>query len=271
MDNRELFKGTAHYYARYRPGYPREFFNFLRKEFKLDRTGNLLDVGCGTGQISIPLAKNFKKVVGLDSEQEMLNEAAKEAEKVRARNIKWVLGKAEDTIDTLEMFRLTTMGASFHWMEQATVLRKIYEHTEKGGGVAIVTKSAHVWKRDKTDDNEKERWKKVYKDLVRKYLGEERRAGNSLYRPPSEDFDDALDNSPFGGHTEWTHAFSRTRTLEAIIGFLYSTSFASRRLLGARVDTFEAELRNELLKIEPSGVFTEQVQLEALIAKKSPF
>lgn len=268
MDNRELFKGTAHYYARYRPGYPKEFFDFLRKEFNLDGTGSLLDVGCGTGQISIPLARDFEKVVGLDSEQEMLDEAAIEAERVGAKNIKWVLGKAENTTDTLWTFRLTTMGAAFHWMKQAKVLRKIYEHTENGGGVVIVTESAHVWKRDKTDDNEKERWKKIYKDLVRKYLGEERRAGNSLYRPPSENFDDALDDSPFGGHTEWTHLFSRTRTLEAIIGFLYSTSFASRRLLGAQVGAFEAELREKLLKLEPRGIFTEQVQLEALIGRK---
>lgn len=268
MDNRELFKGTAHYYARYRPGYPQEFFDFLRKNFRLNGTGCLLDIGCGTGQICIPLARDFREVVGLDNEQEMLDEAVKETEKVGVKNATWVLGKAEEVIDDLGTFRLTTMGASFHWMEQAALLRKIYEHTEKDGGVVIATESAHVWKRDKTDDSEKERWKGVYKDLVRKYLGKERRAGNSLYRPPSEDFDDALDGSPFGGHTEWTHQFPRTRTFEAIIGFLYSTSFASRRLLGARVGAFEAELRDELLKIEPTGIFTEQVKLEVLIAKK---
>ena len=44
-----LFAETAWYYARYRPGYPKIFFDEVIERFHLDGRGRLLDVGCGTG------------------------------------------------------------------------------------------------------------------------------------------------------------------------------------------------------------------------------
>lgn len=47
-----LFTGTAWHYARYRPGYPQVFFDDLVQRFHLDGTGRLLDLGCGTRQLT---------------------------------------------------------------------------------------------------------------------------------------------------------------------------------------------------------------------------
>jgi 2-polyprenyl-3-methyl-5-hydroxy-6-metoxy-1,4-benzoquinol methylase len=60
-DKRELFKDTAWYYSRYRFGYPQEFFEYIAKLFDLDSQSRVLDLGCGTGQISIPLARKLVK------------------------------------------------------------------------------------------------------------------------------------------------------------------------------------------------------------------
>lgn len=266
MDERELFKGTAYYYARYRPGYPPKFFDFVARYFQLDGRGQLLDLGCGTGQLAIPLAKHVEEVVGLDIEPEMLEVAAQEAEKRGVKNIKWVLRSAEDIGKDMGVFRLTTIGAAFHWMEQAMVLEKIYELTEKGGGLAIVSDSSSPWRNGY--ERNKERWKKVRKEIVQKYLGEKRRAGDSFYAEPKEKFEDLLNASPFGGYEEWTHEYTRTWIVGEVINFLYSTSFASRRLFGDKVSEFEEELKRELLKLEPGGTFTESVRLQVLLAKK---
>ena len=51
-----LFAGTAWYYARYRPGYPKIFFDKVIERFHLDGRGCLLDLGCGTSQLTIPLS-----------------------------------------------------------------------------------------------------------------------------------------------------------------------------------------------------------------------
>ncbi len=93
-DRRDLFKGTAWYYARYRPGYPGPFFDHLAARFGLDGTGRLLDLGCGTGQLALPLAGRFEGVVGMDPEPEMLAEAAARARAARVDNVSWAEGGA---------------------------------------------------------------------------------------------------------------------------------------------------------------------------------
>jgi len=140
-DNRELFRGTASYYTLYRPGWPQALFDHLIERFHLDGTGRLLDLGCGTGQITIPLAPHFEEAVGLDSEKEMLDEA----KKAGTHNIKWVEMMAEDISDKLGEFKLTTMGISFHWMHQENVLEKVYEITQPGGGIAVIWNDSSSW------------------------------------------------------------------------------------------------------------------------------
>jgi SAM-dependent methyltransferase len=73
--NRTLFTGTAWHYARYRPGYPSMFFTDLVARFHLDGTGRLLDLGCGTGQLTLRLAEHVAAAIGIDPEPEMLTEA----------------------------------------------------------------------------------------------------------------------------------------------------------------------------------------------------
>ncbi|MDT5054927.1 MAG: hypothetical protein QOF66_3293 [Mycobacterium sp.] len=84
LSNRTLFTGTAWHYARYRPGYPSVFFTDLVERFHLDGTGRLLDLGCGTGQLTLRLAEHVAAATGIDPEPEMLNEAARQAQAATA-------------------------------------------------------------------------------------------------------------------------------------------------------------------------------------------
>ncbi len=259
-DERKLFTGAASYYATYRPWYPEEMFAFLRQYCTLDGKGSLLDLGCGTGQILLPFAKDFEEVVGLDIEPEMLAEAKKEADKRGVKNARWIHGKAENISEKTGTFKLVTAGASLHWMEGAKVLEKAYAITEEGGGVALIQNPTSGW------TNNKEEWKKARKKLVQKYLGEKRRNGSFIEK--WKDWEDLLEESPFGGYDEWTHDYELTWTLDETIGYLYSTSFASRDMFGDRVEAFEKELTAKLLAVEPSGIFREQVQVQVLTSKK---
>jgi SAM-dependent methyltransferase len=71
-DPEELFRSTAPYYARYRPGYPSELFSCLAEIQQLDGTQEALDLGCGTGQIAIPLAASVNEVAAVDPQPDML-------------------------------------------------------------------------------------------------------------------------------------------------------------------------------------------------------
>ena len=148
-------------------------------------------------------------------------------------------------------------------MDREKVLKKVYEITQDGGSVVIVSDF-----RRGTAPEYGEDWQKIRKDIIEKYLGKQRRAGNSFYDRGDDTFEDRLTNSPFGGYEEWNYDFTRTWTLEEVINFLYSTSFASKRFFGDKLAKFEKELKTELLKLEPSGIFKEGVRLQALIGKK---
>ena len=71
---KDIFQGTAWYYARFREGYPPEFFDLIKRKFDLLKGDRVLDLGCGTGQIAIPISASVKEVVAMDPEPEMISE-----------------------------------------------------------------------------------------------------------------------------------------------------------------------------------------------------
>lgn len=258
----DAFKGTAVYYARYRPPYPAQFFEFLGRAFDLDGTGRLLDLGCGTGQVAVPLASSFREVVAMDPEPEMLAEAERAMDEAGVRNVTLAKGGSSDLpalLDNLGMFRLVTMGSSFHWMDRAATLEVLSRMVEPGGGIALAS-SGSMW----TDAT---LWCRAVKATVQRWLGEERRAGSSAYSVPAERHEDIIDRSRFGPHERHVIRYRREWTVDSITGYLYSTSFCSPRLLGDKRDDFERDLRETLLRLGPKGPFTEEVALEVLLGR----
>ncbi|WP_255437433.1 bifunctional 2-polyprenyl-6-hydroxyphenol methylase/3-demethylubiquinol 3-O-methyltransferase UbiG [Thalassobacillus sp. CUG 92003] len=71
----DLFKGAASYYATYRPTYPSSLIRFLVDRFSLNGTQNLLDLGCGPGRLALRFSDWCEKIVGVDPEPEMIEEA----------------------------------------------------------------------------------------------------------------------------------------------------------------------------------------------------
>jgi ubiquinone/menaquinone biosynthesis C-methylase UbiE len=68
-DPKNVFTGTAWFYARYRPDYPDEVIDLLRERFRLSETSRVLDLGCGTGQIALKVApyvcKRLSSAIGM--------------------------------------------------------------------------------------------------------------------------------------------------------------------------------------------------------------
>lgn len=262
-DNKELFKGAAWYYARFRRGYPQSFYNHLVKIFKLNGKSRALDLGTGTGQIAIPLSQIVKEVVAIDPDEEMLNEGKSLALKKGISNIIWVKTRAEDLADELGFFDITTMGASFHWMEQDRVLEEVYKITNKGGGIVIVANTSSIHRNRGNDD-----WKDIVLEVIKKYLGEKRRAGKGYFNETKDRYEDVLARSKFTVLETFKDKYVQEWDVDNILGFLYSTSYAARRLFNDHVLEFENELRRNLLKLNKTGRFTETAVLEAIIGRK---
>lgn len=252
-----LFAGTAAYYSRYRFPYPRELFVYLRQTFGFDGTGTALDLGCGPGWLTTNLAPSFTRVIAVDPDDEMLAEARRATDAANARNIEFVKGSSWK-LPLLDRLRFAVMGQSFHWMDRDQVLKDLHAMLQGHGGVAIVDQERH----------EPAEIRKAEDEMVRKFLGERRRAGQGYYEHPAEKHEQVLARSRFKMFEPWHYSYEREQTIDGAVGYVFSTSRATRQLLGDRAAEFEAELRKELWSAAPSGRFSVRVEVTALAGRK---
>jgi ubiquinone/menaquinone biosynthesis C-methylase UbiE len=80
----------------------------------LDGNGKLLDLGCGTGELAIPMASYFKKVLAVDTYDQVLELGAKMAQSLDINNIRWQKRSSNALNEPKGPFRLATMGQYFH-------------------------------------------------------------------------------------------------------------------------------------------------------------
>ncbi|GLY19108.1 hypothetical protein Kisp01_61220 [Kineosporia sp. NBRC 101677] len=260
-----LYSGSADYYATGRMPYPPSAVQAIVHTLGLDGTGRLLDVGSGPGSLTLPLAAHFAETVAVDADPEMVEVGRAEAEARGVRSISWQAVRAEDLDAGLGRFRLIAFAQSFHWMEQAKVAGIAAGLLGEGGSVV------HVAATTDKGTGETPRtplafpqppWEEI-RDLVARYLGEERRAGRGVR--PSEMFGterEAFAAAGFGEPqtVEVPHNVARVRTVKEVVAAVYSLSYSAPHLFGERKDEFEAELIELLTARAASGVlFAEQV------------
>lgn len=258
----DLFKGTAWYYSRYRPLYSASLIRFLRSKFSLDGNGHMLDLGCGDGRLSLRFSDWFEKIVGLDTEPEMIQEAERISKEVRVKNAEWFIGDLEKYKSKYNTtFRFVTIAKAFHWMDRPRVLESLYEMITVGGGIAII---------DNYSPNEVLLpWQQKVQEVVKHWYGNERKAGNITYSHPTVSHQEIISSSKFDLEIHQIPTYEQIWTLDSIIGNHYSTSFGAKRFLGENVNLFEKHLKEELLAIDKTGVFKEQINTSVVLAFKT--
>jgi len=255
-----LFAGTGWYYARYRPGYPGAFVDDVVQRFQLDGTGRLLDLGCGSGQLTIPLAGQVAEAVGADPAVDMLAEAARRAEAAEVTTITWVVGGSRDLPGELGRFRLVTMGRSFHWMDRDQVLAALAGMVEDRGGIVIANDGCLM--RPVTA------WQRAVQEVQQRFVGPVTEPAGGRAATAREPNELVLARSAFRQVDRRVYEFERQWTVEQVIGFLYSTSVPLRRLLDDRRARFERTVADAMRAVDQGGRFIEPVALEALIAHR---
>src|SRR5260370_3975017 len=75
----------------YRHGYPAAVIDVLAEALEIGTGDLVVDVGCGTGQLTLPIAGRVRAVVGMDPEPAMLRRARQAARDADAANVTWVL------------------------------------------------------------------------------------------------------------------------------------------------------------------------------------
>lgn len=257
----DLFKGTAKNYSRYRPLYPASLIRYLIHKFSLDGSGQMLDLGCGTGQLACRFSDWFEKIVGVDTEPEMIKEATSLSKDVRAENMTWFHGDIDTYKEKFDaIFKFVIIAKAFHWMDRAKVLETLYEMIDYGGGIAII---------DNFSPNQVFLpWQRKVDEVVKHWYGNERKAGNSTYTHPTISHQTIVSNSKFDLEIYEIPTYEQIWTLDSIIGNVYSTSYGSKRFLEGNVHSFENHLKGELLSLDNSGIYKEQMNVSVKLAIK---
>jgi SAM-dependent methyltransferase len=237
------FTGTASYYASYRPPYPDELLSRLRLAAGTTGNGVLVDLACGPGRIAIPMASHFRRVVAIDVEPEMIAVGKLSATRCGETNIDWRVTPAEQLELPPASVELVTIGEAFHRLDQSRVLELVKDWLIAGGFLATLG-GEPVW-------SGSEPWKRVLVDVANKWTS------LKLGDPNVAEWGGPRDVLRAAGWhvTEFQTHVETVWTTDSLVGFMLSTSFASRAALRERAAPFEADLRRELLEFAPNDQF----------------
>jgi len=257
-----LFGGTHKYYARFRPGIPKEVIDIIVSYFNISPKDRVLDIGCGTGQVAFVMEGRCGEMVCLDPDSEMLKQARKLTKNSNLK-LTWI-NQDSNGLQAIKseigIFKVATICRAFHWMDQEQVLRDLNDLIKEDGGIAIFGDGS-FW-------TGSEKWQQAVRKVVQKYLGEERRAGDKTFKQSDERWEDIIARSHFRFVKTRQVSIMRSWNVKSIIGWLFSSSFARPDYFGDQLSAFERDIKNTLLSLNPNGVFQEQAVFSVILASR---
>ncbi|MCD4817350.1 MAG: class I SAM-dependent methyltransferase [Candidatus Cloacimonetes bacterium] len=155
----QVFDDNVINYSKYRPKYPRELVDDIIQLSKIQSNGKILEIGCGTGKITFPFAKQGYKITGLEkgsSLAEFTIMSLKNFLKVDIKNISF-----EDWEPESERYDIVLSAQAFHWIEPDYGLVKANQILYKNGSLCL------IWNLDRS--NTTQFWK-LTNPIYEKYL-----------------------------------------------------------------------------------------------------
>jgi hypothetical protein len=175
-----------------------------------------------------------------------------------------MVGKAEDVQAPPASWALITIGEAFHRLDQQRVAQHTLQWLQPGGCVAILGGYGLT--------SGTEPWQRLVAAIVRHWTSHHAAHG-AVAAPPQpgsgpDHNERVLRATGFVEVASYPFVTPHDWTIDTIIGNLYSTSFCSKRVLGANAAAFEAELKAALLAHNPSGTYREQMRFGYTIGRK---
>jgi SAM-dependent methyltransferase len=131
---RGLFDGVARLYAATRPGYPAELAGFVVATASVGAGDPVLEVGCGTGQLTSVLAPFGFALTAIDLGPSMIEVAR---ERAGAAGVTFLASSFESLDAPPGTFGLIIAGAAFHWVDPEVRFRKAARLLRPGGWLAV--------------------------------------------------------------------------------------------------------------------------------------
>ncbi|MER5587341.1 class I SAM-dependent methyltransferase [Streptomyces asoensis] len=259
-----LFTGTPSYYRQYRPGIPDDLAARLATYVPDRQPCSLLDVGTGTGLVAEAMMPFFTDIIACDNDPDMIAtaEQALRPKVPQGAALSLVTSTAEDLRPpTGWKADLVTICRAFHWLDQVAVLHLLDSQVAEGGAVAVFSNRS-FWAAESD-------WKAAVKQVIKGFLGEERRAGTRTFQHHNRPYSEIMEESPFSQVEEFTVPVIRTWNTASIHGYLYSTSFAAPALFGDRLEEFETTVHKTLRGFSRDDTYHETNEFLVRIGRRS--
>ncbi len=247
---------VAQYYSRFRRGYPPRVIDALVDAFGLDHADVVIDLGCGTGQLTVPLASRVRSAVGVDPEPDMLNLAAAAARAESVGNVSWVRGFDSDLPTIADHLGRGTIGAitvatAIHWMSHDQLFTAARSIVRPGGGVAVVTNGLPLWLQD-TD------WSRRLRMVLEEWTGRDVHSSCGTDDDARRAYGAAMANAGFTVH-HTTVEYEAKLDIQGVIGGLFSAMSEADVADPVRRDRFAEKVHAALA---PRSTFTEHVSVD---------
>jgi SAM-dependent methyltransferase len=257
---RDLFRGTAGDYDRFRVPYPQSLIDDLSEQAAVTGSGTLLDLACGTGQLTFALHERFARTWAVDQEPDMT--ALVRAKAKDRPGIHVLTSSAEDLDLPEEAFDLVAIGNAFHRLPRDRVAALIYGWLRPGAYLALPGGGGPEANPPAASTAP---WQQALHTVLARWQPPGRipagYAADRAARPDAAVLTDA--GFDYLGKREFSVAYEWTA--ETLIGHAYSTSVLSRAALGDSAADFETDLRRTLL---PHTPFTHRVGFAYELSRK---
>jgi ubiquinone/menaquinone biosynthesis C-methylase UbiE len=127
---KDNFSKQSDLYSQFRPGYPKQLFDFLLPLVPDKKSA--WDCGTGNGQFAVKLSQYFSEVYATDLSTAQINNAE------RKRNIFYSVENAEETLLPDNKFDLITVAQAIHWFDFENFYRQVNRTLKPGGIIVIV-------------------------------------------------------------------------------------------------------------------------------------
>jgi SAM-dependent methyltransferase len=131
-----VFNEVPELYDRVRPGYPDELFSDLVTITGMGTRSSVLEVGCGTGQATRPLAALAGSVTAVEPGAEMAAVARRRL--ATLPNVEVETSTFEQWDDRGRRFDVLVAAASWHWVDPAIGWRRAHDLLSPAGWMALI-------------------------------------------------------------------------------------------------------------------------------------
>ena len=224
MGFKDHFSKQSEDYAKFRPRYPREMFEYLGR---ITPSRELAwDCATGNGQAAVELANIFDRVIATDASESQIAKAAPN------KSVEYRVAPAEQTELDSGSVDLITVAQALHWLNQDKFYPEV-RRVLRDSGVFAASAYNHL----RTDQPINEIVKRYYYEIV------------GPYWPPERALIEQFSKIPFPFPERETPAFEIVAdwSLDHLVGYLRSWSSTQRFIAATKRNPLE-EIAEDLEK-----------------------